>query len=99
MPSDNVQHITIEVADNSFSLYVRPEQEELIRLASKDVNERIAVYRSKNQKADILQILSFIAVEYASNVRRLQMDKDETPVVAQMERVNDMLDDILNEEF
>lgn len=97
MPSDNKLPVNIEVCGRKFHLSVLPEQEEVIRAATKDVNERASLLRERMPRKDLTDILSLIAVEFASDARLRKRDKDESQILSQIERLNDELDLILSE--
>jgi cell division protein ZapA len=54
--------IKIKIADREYPMKVRPEDEERVRRAGKNINERIKMYREKfgiDDKQDLLSMVAF----------------------------------------
>ena len=60
------------------------------------MDEKIAKFKAKNPKLDIADILSFIAVECASNCHKEKKSQDESALQYSFEKINDSLDEILD---
>ncbi|MCQ2229852.1 MAG: cell division protein ZapA [Bacteroidales bacterium] len=97
MTSGDRLPITIEVCGRKFQFTVLPEQEEVVRAAAKSVSQRAEIFKSRMPRKDLTDILSLIAVEFASDAQLGKRDKSESPLVSQIERLNDELDVILSE--
>ncbi len=93
---DNKQSITVRIGNKTLTLRINPQNEEYVRAGAKDVDEKIAKFKDKNPKLDITDILSFIAVEYASNYHKEKRSQDESTVQYSFEKINDSLDEILD---
>jgi Cell division protein ZapA. len=87
------QRIKIEIADRSYPLNIKPEDEEVIRLAAKKINERINYYKNKYPSQDYQDTLSMILLQFAISLIGLEQNNELNGLLNELK----LLDKKLNE--
>ncbi len=60
------QNITVKIAGRPYPVKAdSPEQEELIRKAADEINQKFAAYQQKRQDKGVVELLSFAALNVA----------------------------------
>ncbi len=59
--------ITVKIAERPYRLKVKQSEEELIREAVKDIEERITAYAEQYAYKDMQDLLAMVTLQYASS--------------------------------
>ncbi|MBE2247683.1 MAG: cell division protein ZapA [Candidatus Competibacteraceae bacterium] len=83
--------IKIHLADRVYPLTVKPDQEEIMRRASKIITERMKVYEANYSVKDKQDLLAMCALEFAVKsleleTRRALMDESTASQLEEMEK-------------
>lgn len=91
--------IRIKIADREYPMKTVPEEEEKLRTAGKEVNERLKKYREQfgiHETQDLLAMVAFDSI-----VERLRIDEEkkypDNDLLSRFEAIEDLLDDVLKE--
>lgn len=85
--------IKIKIADREYPMKVKPEDEERVRNAGKNINERIRSYRERfgiDDKQDLLAMVAFDCLVDKMQVEEKQFDTDES-VVEKIDYLNNII--------
>lgn len=78
------QRITIRIAGKEYALKANsPAQEELIRKAASSINSKIAAYSAKFPTREMVDILSFVALNESMNSLGIQQSADAVKAEAE----------------
>jgi cell division protein ZapA len=66
MPAENLIPINLVVADRTFRLRIRPEEEQAIRQKMKEVNEKIVEFKTGFAGKDLQDYISMCLIWYAT---------------------------------
>ena len=69
--------IKINIANRLYPMKVNKESEEHIRLAAKNIEERIKFYENNYEINDKQDLLAMCLIEYASKLERLNNEKSD----------------------
>lgn len=90
------QRITIKIAEREYPMMARtPESEELIRMAAASINSKISGYLAKYPGKNMVDILSFVALNESIGSITLQRRLDE--IKKEAEGINDATEDYLKD--
>lgn len=82
--------ITVTIANRSYRLKVKRSEEEIFRKAAKMIEERLNIYGSKykigKDKDEIS--LSMVALDLAVGYFKLDEERDVTPLIDKIEKLN-----------
>jgi len=85
--------IKIKIADREYPMKVKPEDEERVRNAGKNINERIKSYRDRfgiDDKQDLLAMVAFDCLVDKMQVEETQFDTDES-IVEKIDYLNNII--------
>ena len=85
--------IKIKIADREYPMKVKPEDEERVRNAGKNINERIRSYRERfgiDDKQDLLAMVAFDCLVDKMQVEEKQFDTDES-IVEKIDHLNNII--------
>ncbi|MEL7003092.1 MAG: cell division protein ZapA [Bacteroidota bacterium] len=85
--------IKIKIADREYPMKVKPEDEERVRNAGKNINERIKSYRDRfgiDDKQDLLAMVAFDCLVDKMQVEEKQFDTDES-IVEKIDYLNNII--------
>lgn len=92
MNNDNTRHINLRLEGlQSFSLNVRPEQEQLYRLAAELVNRRYNLYQNKYRNDAPDRLWARVAIEVAYALHSDARDKALKPIEEQIQQLNQQI--------
>lgn len=74
--SDEPLKIKLTVADRVYPLTVKPEQEEGLRLAAKNIDELIKRFEGNYEVKDKQDVLAMCALQFASSLEQKSIDRD-----------------------
>lgn len=93
-----VNKMTVQICDRPYTLKkVGTSQEELIRSAEKEVNERVASLKTRI-KGDAQDFLAMTALNTAMHLKEAQKIKNDSQLVSTVKNIIELLDDVLREE-
>ena len=93
-----VNKMTVKICDRTYPLKkVGTSQEELIRTAEKEVNDRVANV-AKRVKGDQQDYLAMAALNIAIYIKESQKSKNDTQLISTVKNAIELLDDVLAEE-
>ncbi len=89
--------IKIKIADREYPMKVKPSDEERVRKAGKNINERLKMYREKfgiDDKQDLLSMVAFDCLIDKMEAEESNFGADET-VVEKITELNQKISQIL----
>lgn len=90
--------INVTIAERRYPIRIKRKDEETVRNAAKKINDRVLLYRKNYKGTDSQDFMAMAAlqfvIEYIELVDKINID----PVMAQIEDINDHLNNYLNAE-
>lgn len=87
--------INLKIGDSNYPLTIKREDEEIIRRAAKEVNDKLNAYRAHYPNVDKERIMAMVAYQFSlENLKQLN-NNDTQPYQAKIDELNDLLDDYL----
>jgi len=95
---DDKLSINVNIADRLYPLKVDRSEEEGIRKAAKIINERVSQYKQKYGSKDLQDCLAMATLHFV--VQKFDTEKriDNSPLVDELEVMNDFLSEFLEKE-
>ena len=92
------QRIKITVADRVYPLTVLPNQEEVLRKASKSIEEMIKQFEENYAVQDKQDVLAMCALQFASKLEQTKghVESEQTSSIIKLEDLNIQLAEYLN---
>lgn len=98
--------INLQIADESFTMTINRDEEELFRKAAKQVNDRMNVYRSMYKPSGVpgtreyeqKDFLSMVAFDFACNNLKLENRNDTSPFTNKIEELTQDLEEHFRKE-
>lgn len=90
----DVLSIKIKIADREYPMKVKPEDEERVRNAGKQINERIRSYRERfgiNDNQDLLAMVAFDSLVDKLEIEEKQFDSNDAATVEKIEYLNKLI--------
>ncbi len=95
---DDKLSININIADRLYPLRVDRKDEENIRRAAKIINEKVVQYKQKYAEKDIQDCMAMATLQFVIQKFDTEKRLDNSPLVEQLEVMNDLLADFLEKE-
>ena len=95
---DDKLSININIADRLYPLRVDRKDEESIRRAAKIINEKVVQYKQKYAEKDIQDCMAMATLQFVIQKFDTEKRLDNSPLVEQLEVMNDLLADFLEKE-
>lgn len=98
---DDKIKIQLIVAGKDYTLNLpseKREDEELIRKAAKQINEKLKKYREIYSSVESERIIGMVALDFATERLREQRNNDTAPLTERVKELNKQLDDYFQEE-
>lgn len=92
------QSIRVNIADRYYPLKVEREDEEKIRDAAKQINEKIALYKSTYADKDMQDFLAMAALQFVTKMIEINARTNDLTLVEDIKMLTDELEDYLKEE-
>ncbi len=92
---DDKQSIQVKVAERYYPLRVDRKDEERIRLAAKQINEKVLQYKQHYNDKDVQDFLAMAALQFVIKLLELENRHDEQPFIQAVRLLNEQLDDVL----
>jgi cell division protein ZapA len=89
---DNKLSIRINIGDKFYPLRIERDEEELIRKASKLINDKLNQYRSKYEERDISDLLAMTALQYTKQYLELESDQNYAALEGEIKQINSELE-------
>lgn len=91
--------INVNIADRVYPLRINLEEEENVRKAAKQINEKIKEYAENYSVKDKQDVLAMSALEFAVEGLRIKSKKliEDDGATEKALRINQLLDDFLTE--
>ncbi|MBN1769399.1 MAG: cell division protein ZapA [Prolixibacteraceae bacterium] len=90
--------INVTIAERRYPIRIKRKDEETVRNAAKKINDRVLLYRKNYKGTDSQDFMAMAAlqfvIEYIELVDKINID----PVMAQIEDINDHLNNYLKAE-
>lgn len=90
--------IKIQVANRTYPLTVKPEQEEVMRKAARLLNERMKIYEANYSVKDQQDLLAMCALEFTAKTLEVESNKSaiDPQTLEQLEEMERFLSQYLN---
>ncbi|MEM1407397.1 MAG: cell division protein ZapA [Bacteroidota bacterium] len=88
----------MKIADREYPMKVKPEDEERVRKAGKQINERLRSYREQfgiNDNQDLLAMVAFDSLVDKMAMEEKQFDEDDSALVEKVEHLNKIINESL----
>lgn len=90
--------INLQIADSNYPLTIERKDEELIREAAKQVNNRLNAYRERYKNLGSEKIIAMVAYQFSYERLQLLERNDTGPYTAKIEELTELLEDCLNKQ-
>jgi len=94
---NNLIRINVVIINRTYSLKVERNEEELIRKAVKQINEKITKYREVYSKNDEQDMLAMAILDFARKLNEEKEKKDDSLLLDQIKLLNIDLDEVIQE--
>jgi cell division protein ZapA len=95
---DKKLSIRVNVADRYYPLNIDRSQEEVIRLASKMINEKVLQYKQRYKDKDTQDFLAMAALQYVIKVIEAENKADVSPILEELNAMEQQLGEFLEQE-
>ena len=87
--------ITVNIADRPYRLKIKREEEEIIRKAVKEIEQRIKEYSEHFAFNDKQDLMSMVLLHYASTVQKNEADTvaGENMIISRLQRMENLITD------
>lgn len=85
------RNINLNIADIPLNLNISDKDEEVIRKAAKEINERVLAYKAGNKEPEPFYFLAFVSLQYTIKMLQLEQKFDE------IEQISLKLDEFIKE--
>lgn len=86
------------IAGKTYRLSIKKEEEEIVRKAIKEINEKLNVYQSKYPKVDAYQSLTMVSLDIATRYMMVEDQNDTIPFTTKIEELTNELEEYLKAE-
>ncbi len=93
-PSDKLS-IKVNIAERFYPLKVDKTDEEKIRKAAKEINDKIILYKKKYTDKDDQDFLAMVALQFATKVVEKEMSADTSLLLGNLENLDRELGEYL----
>ena len=91
--------IRVNIADRYYPLKIDRVDEEKIRKAAKMINEKVLQYKQRYTDKDTQDFLAMAALQYVIKVIENDDNIEGTPVLNELEDLNNELDEFIKREY
>jgi cell division protein ZapA len=95
---DDKLSINIIIADRSYPLRIARNEEESIRKAAKIINDKVTQYKQKYVSKDLQDCLAMATLQFVIQKFDTENRIDNSPLVEELEVMNDFLAEFLERE-
>ncbi len=86
------RNINLVIADIPLSLNITSSDEEIIRKAAKEINERVLKYNTENKEPEPFYFLAYVSLLHT--IKMLQQEQK----LQEIEKINSKLDQVIKSE-
>ena len=85
--------ITVNIADRPYRLKIKREEEEVIRKAVKEIEQRIREYSEHFAFNDKQDLMAMVLLHYASTAQKLESDllSGENMVISRLQQMEELI--------
>jgi cell division protein ZapA len=84
--------INLNIADSYYPITIQREEEEMMRKAARQVNERLNLYREKYSTQPKDKLLAMVAYQFAQEKLMLEQRNDTQPFTDKIRELTDLLE-------
>jgi cell division protein ZapA len=84
--------INLNIADSYYPITIQREEEEMMRKAAKQVNDRLNLYREKYRTQPTDKLLAMVAYQFAQEKLTLEQRNDTKPFTDKIRELTDLLE-------
>jgi cell division protein ZapA len=84
--------INLNIADSYYPITIQREEEEMMRKAARQVNERLNLYREKYSTQPKDKLLAMVAYQFAQEKLMLEQRNDTQPFSDKIRELTDLLE-------
>lgn len=85
--------INLQMAGYTYPLTIERDKEEIVRLAAKQVEQRLNAYRTHYEELSPERILSMVAFQFALETLQLKKRNDTEPITTKIKEWGDLLEE------
>lgn len=91
--------IHIEIAGRRYPITIRREEEESMRAAAKQINQKLLQYQTEyGTRYDVRDWLAIVALQLSVSNLQLEEKHDISPIVRKLQEFNEEMERYLNEQ-
>lgn len=91
--------IHIEIAGRRYPITIRREEEEIMRAAAKQINQKLLQYQTEyGTRYDVRDWLAIVALQLSVSNLQLEEKHDISPIVRKLQEFNEEMERYLNEQ-
>ena len=94
---DDKLSIRINIGDKYYPMRINRDEEELIRKATKIINDKLTQYRTKYAERDMVDLLAMTALQYTKNFLERDTEDSLSSVTDEIKQINIELEDYINQ--
>ena len=94
---DDKLSIRINIGDKYYPMRINRDEEELIRKATKIINDKLTQYRTKYAERDMVDLLAMTALQYTKNFLERDTEDNLSSVTDEIKQINIELEDYINQ--
>lgn len=96
---DKVQRIKVNIGDRVYPMTVKPDEEEGLRSAAKDINELILYYEQNFAVRDKQDVMAMCALHFASRIEQKSISntRDSAEALEKINHLISQMDEALSE--
>ncbi len=83
--------IRVNVADRYYPLKIEQEDEEKIRRAAKQINDRITQYKVRYTEKDVQDFLAMTSLQFVIRLIEMEEQQDFQPLLETIKKIDDEL--------
>lgn len=85
--------ITVNIAERPYRLKIKREEEEVIRKAVKEIEQRIKEYSEHFAFNDKQDLMAMVLLHYASTVQKLEIDlsSGENMIISRLQKMEQLI--------
>ncbi len=95
---DDKIKIRLMIADKDYVLTIKREEEEIVRKAARQINDKLNKYRSRFPSLEPERFLAMVALDISTDNLRLENKNDTTPFTGKIKQLTEELDNYFRKE-
>jgi cell division protein ZapA len=90
--------IKVNVADRYYPLKIDRKDEEKIRRAAKQINDKVLLYKKRYLEKDVQDFLAMAALQFVTKVIELEENNQSNTLMEEVEKINQELEEYTGKE-